>query len=229
MHVVLSFLKSLEVNSAAGPDGMAAIVLKKLAAVIAIPLLKLLRKIINTGIWPETWKAHHIFPLFNRGTSSNSENYRGIHLTPQISKVVERILAHLFITPLVRSVCIFGPNQFAYTRNRGSRDMIAFLMLSWLMAFMKREKIAFYRSDVTAAFDRVDAELLLQKLNHGGIHPRMHRVLESWLGTRKANVIVGGEMSIDIIMKDMIFQGTVFGIYFSVMLGVFFRQMASSM
>ena len=104
---------------------------------------KLLRKIINTGIWPETWKAHHIFPLFKRGTSSNSENYRGIQLTPQISKVAERILAHLFITPLVRSVCIFGPNQFAYTRNRGSRDMIAFLMLSWLMAFMKREKLPF--------------------------------------------------------------------------------------
>ena len=64
---------------------------------------------------------------------------------------------------------------------------------------------------MTAAFDRVDAELLLQKLNHGGIHPRMHRVLESWLGTRKANVIVGGEMSINILMKDMIFQGAMLG------------------
>ena len=161
LPLVVSYLKKLDINTAVGLDGIGAVVLKRMALVIDVPLSKIIRKIISTGIWPDVWMTHWISPLFKRGAPSNSENYRGIHLTPQVSKVVERFFAHSFITPLVRTLCIFGHNQFAYTKERGTRDMLAFLVLSWLLAFVKTQKIAFYRSDVAAAFDRVDKKVLL--------------------------------------------------------------------
>ena len=48
----------------------------------------------------------------------------------------------------------------------------------------------------------------------------MQKVLESWLSTRRANIIVGGEKLVD-IMKNMIFQGTVLG---PLLWNVFFRD-----
>ena len=154
---------------------------------------------------------HWIFPLFKKGTGSKWENYRGIHLTVQLSKVAERVLAHIFIVPLSKNVPIFGINQFAYTQERGCRDMIAFLILSWLIEFSRGRRVAFYRSDVTAAFDRVDSFLLLQKLSKIQIHKKFYDVMRSWLRARKANIILSGTKSDEIFMENMVFQGTVLG------------------
>lgn len=127
LHVVVFFfLLKLDINIAVGPDDIAPIILKKMALALAIPLVKLIRRIIFIGIWLEIWMTHWIFPLFKRSSPSNAENYRGIHLALQISKVVERILAHLCITLLVRNLSIFGENQFAYTKNVGRVTCLLF-------------------------------------------------------------------------------------------------------
>ena len=89
--------------------------------------------------------------------------------------------------------------------------MLASLILSWLFALANCQKVAFHRSDVSAAFDRVDKHILLEKIHRACIHPKMQKVLCSWLGTRRANIVISGAKSQDLIMKDMIFQGTVLG------------------
>ena len=68
-----------------------------------------------------------------------------------------------------------------------------------------------YCSDVSGAFDKVSSEKLLQKLSSQGVHPSVINVLESWLAKRRANVVVGGVESINILMQDMVYQGTVWG------------------
>lgn len=121
-------------------------------------------------------------------------------------------LAHIFIVPLARNLPIFGINQFAYTQKRNRRDMIAFLILSWLIDFPNGRRVAFYRSDVTAAFDRVDSILLLQKLFKIKIHKKFYDVMKSWLRQRKAQIILSGTKSVEFFMENMVFQGTVFGV-----------------
>ena len=113
---------------------------------------------------------HWICPLFKRGSVADPENYRGVHLTSQISKVVERVLAHTLIAPYVRSLNLYGSNQFAYTRGRGARDVIAFLVMTWLFAFASNKKVAVYCSDVSGAFDRANKDRLIVKLRNAGIH-----------------------------------------------------------
>ena len=55
-------------------------------------------------------------------------------------------------------------HQFAYCPGGGSRDALAFLVVSWLLAFREKDQIALYVSDVSAAFDRVLKQRLLAKL-----------------------------------------------------------------
>ena len=68
-----------------------------------------------------------------------------------------------------------------------------------------------YCSDVAGAFDRVSSERLLAKLEAKGIHPKLVKVISSWLEPRQASVVVGGRKSKAFLIKDMIFQGTVLG------------------
>ena len=118
-------------------------------------------------------------------------NYRGIHLTAQVSKVVERTIGELFL-PFLEIINAAGPNQFAYRKNRGLRDALAFNSMVWIYFVRTGHKIALYCSDVSGAFDRVPTERLLAKLRNSGVHPKLVKVIESWLGERNASVNVDG-------------------------------------
>ena len=80
--------------------------------------------------------------------------YRGIHLTPQLSKVMERFLGSMVVTFMSLFVNV-GAIQFAYQKARGARDALAYMVLTWLQGFNRRFKFAVYCSDVSRAFDKV--------------------------------------------------------------------------
>ena len=84
----------------------------------------------------------------------SSKNYRGVHLTSQISKVAERLIKPM-IEPHLERLDTFGINQFAYRTGRGCRDALALLTMHWIFALSGRAKVAVYCSDVSGGFDRV--------------------------------------------------------------------------
>ena len=109
------------------------------------------------------WIVHWVIPLYKRKSVYDPRNYRGIHLTSQISKVAARVVASLFVPQLVYTGA-FGRNQFAYMPERGARDALAQLVLTWISLFAKKRKIAVHCSDVLGAFDKVNSRRLLCKL-----------------------------------------------------------------
>ena len=116
-----ALLRKLRDLSSTGPDKLPAKILKQCADSLALPVTILARAVLNTGVWPQPWRFHWVFPLRKKKGRSNPENYRGIHLTPQFSKVVERLVGNRFL-PFLVSTSAFGPNQFAYTLSRSLRD-----------------------------------------------------------------------------------------------------------
>ena len=56
-HAVLRQLRSLRPDSATGPDGIPARILRECAVALAVPVAKLTRRIITLGIWPRSWCA----------------------------------------------------------------------------------------------------------------------------------------------------------------------------
>lgn len=86
-----------------------------------------------------------------------------MHLTSQLSKVVERALLKQCM-PFLKSVGAYGPNQFAHTPKRGSRDALAYLILRWLSALARGRKIGVYCSDVAGPFGKVCTNNFVKKL-----------------------------------------------------------------
>ena len=79
-------LKALRAESATGPDVLPTRVLKECAEELAAPFVSLAQYILRCGIWPAMWLAHWIIPLYKKKAKSNPTNYRGVHLTAQLSR-----------------------------------------------------------------------------------------------------------------------------------------------
>ena len=73
----------------------------------------------------------------------------------------------------------------------------------------ERKKIGVYCSDVSGAFDKVERRRLVATLRKAGLHADIIAGIESWLRTRTAKVIVGGEESAHFDHQDIVFQGIV--------------------
>ena len=209
-EAVAKIIQGLKEDSATGPDMLPTKMLKECADVLAKPIRILALLILQQGIWPKAWMTHWIVPLFKKGSVFLPGKYRGIHLTSQLSKVMERFLGSMVLTFMSLPVNV-GPNQFAYQKQRGARDALAYMVLTWLQGFNRRLKFAVYCSDVSGAFDRVSTQRMLDKLRAKGMREDMVQVFAAWLAERNAVVLCGGKQGDQIRLKDMIYQGTVWG------------------
>ena len=68
-----------------------------------------------------------------------------------------------------------------------------------------------YCSDVQGALDKVDAELLISKLTSSSLDSCILVALSSWLREHSSFVIANGKRSRPIGLRNMVFQGTVWG------------------
>ena len=203
-------LEALREESATGPDLVPTRFLHHCAAELATPLWKLTRRVLETGRWPELWLLHWVVPLYKQKAAWCAANYRGVHVTAQLAKAAERLLQRSFGTFLY-SAPVAGVNQFAYKPERGARDVLALLVLTWVEGFNDGKKFGVHCADVAGAFDRVRTERLLAKLEHQGVPKRWLKLFGSWLRQRQARVAVGGAFSEVLTLAHMVFQGTVWG------------------
>ena len=113
-----------------------------------------------------------------------------------------------FVPFLIKNLS-FGPNWLACTQERGALDALAHMVLACLMALAKGGKVAIYCSDVSGAFDRVRVDRFAEKQKAEKLHPAIVGVISSWVRDRKTHVVVGGERSVEILLEDVVLQGTV--------------------
>ena len=81
-----------------------------------MPVAILVMKIMLLGVWPDSWREHWVIPLFKRGATYAANNYRGIHLTAQLSKVVERMVKKM-IEPFLERILRTGQINSPIARN----------------------------------------------------------------------------------------------------------------
>ena len=207
---VCDLLRKLDETSGTGPDLLPARILKHCASELAIPVTLLARKLLREHCWPQCWRTHWIHGIHKRGPKALGKNYRGVHLTPQLSKVVERAVGSL-VLPWLEGTEAYGDHQFAYTKGKGYKDVLLISVASWILLLEQGEAVGVYCSDVSGAFDRVCRDRLRAKLLRLGLHPDALGFLESWLEDRLSQIVLGGASSPAEVLADSVFQGTVLG------------------
>ena len=81
----------LNPNNASGDDGISYKMIKGVSKSISKPLSILLNRLLNEGIFPDSWKIVDVIPIFKKGDRSSPSNYRPVALLSCLGKLQERI------------------------------------------------------------------------------------------------------------------------------------------
>lgn len=190
---VLNAIKKLKPSTSAGPDGIPPIVLKQCASSLCQPLLMICNKSVELGRFPESWKLSVMFPAFKKGDKRNVQNYRGVTSLCAGSKLLET---------LVGRVLFAGVRNYITTNQHGffpGRSINTNLVEFTSFAIHEMEaggQLDTIYTDLKSAFDRVNHDLLLAKIERLGATERFVSWLRSYLYNRVLYVKVGNATSV---------------------------------
>lgn len=205
-----SAIEDLKSSSAAGPDGIPAVLLKNAKKPISLPLLLLWRSSVENGVIPQELKHGRISPIFKGGCHSDPSNYRPVALTSHVVKVFERVVNKTLMRYL-EDTQKMNPNQHGFRKGRSCLSQLVqhhYHIVSLLEANCDVDVIYL---DFAKAFDKVDHALLLEKLRRIGICGKVHRWLETFLTNRTQTVrVTGSESEVEKVISGVP-QGTVLG------------------
>ena len=95
-----------------------------------------------------------------------------------MSKTVELVIGNV-LGRFFEESNAFGKNQWAF--RRGHRYLVAMMVLKWILELHAGNKVGFLLADISGAFDRVKADLLIEKLIAAVVQDGMLRFLASYL------------------------------------------------
>lgn len=132
---------------------------------------------ISQSIYPNCCKKALVVPIFKGGDPSSPNNYRPISLLPILSKFLGKILVSQINLHLNRNVLI--SNRQHGVRARCSTDQLLFQLVN-RFKIMLNKKISKYISvaalDIKKAFDSVNHDILISKLNKKFNFTTLHQI-----------------------------------------------------
>ena len=131
-----------------------------------------------------------IIPIFKNGNPLSLDNYRPISLLSAFSKVLEKIICNRLVVFLEANNLI-NKNQFGFRKKHSTSHPIIHLLNKVTEASNKRKVSLAIFCDLRKAFDTVDKEILLKKMQKCGITNLELNWFRSYLDDRKQFVKVG--------------------------------------
>lgn len=186
---IKAIIKSLKNTGSVGNDGISTKVIKYVSDYISGHLSYILNLCITHGIYPNKLKTTVVKPLFKKKDKECMESYRPIALVPIISKVFEKYI-YAQIYKYLDKQNILTEEQKGF-RKRKTINMAIYDFLNDVYTNVdNRIPVCSIYCDMTQAFDYVDHNILLSKLDAYGIRGNVLNLIESYLKNRKQYVEV---------------------------------------
>ena len=149
---------------------------------------------MEIGQYPSKMKIAKVIALYKKGEHFRANNYRPISLLSCFNKIFEKILCRRITKFLEINNVIF---DYQYGFRKLHSTTLALLEFSDnITRFLDEGKYAIsIFIDLTKAFDTVDHEILLYKLNRYGIRGHANNFFRSYLADRKQFTVVNNGCS----------------------------------
>ena len=194
MWFQLTNIKNLPCKSSSGHDGISTKILKAVGDELLNPLVILVNQCLKTSTFPDLLKIARVIPLYKKGDNALLDNYRPISLLPAISKVFEKII-FLQLYDYFSDNFIFHPSQYGFRKGHSTEYAAAELIDKIFAGFSEGEQSIALFMDLSKAFDTLDHDILLYKLQHYGLAPQAVSLLKSYLTDRSQYVDFNGTTS----------------------------------
>jgi len=158
-------------------------ILKKCAPLLSWHLSNFINAFMESGTFPKILKIAKITPIFKKGDPQMFDNYRPISLLPIFSKIYEKIIYNRLYDFLISQNVIYD-KQFGFRRNHSTAHAVNYSINNIVKNLEAKNHVIGIFLDLSKAFDTIDHEKLLIKLEHYGIRGTCHDLLRNYMLNR---------------------------------------------
>ena len=194
VHKVRKLLKGLSNSRSTGVDELDNFSVKLAADYIAHPLHHIVTLSLLQQQFPSAWKSSKVLPLHKKGELLERKNYRPVAILSPLSKILEKVVFEELYSYFHQNQ-LFHPSLHGYRKHRSTQTALLQLYDRWVRAASSGQLSGVVLLDLSAAFDLVDPQLLLQKLQLYGADAGVLAWLESYLTGRQQAVWIDSAMS----------------------------------
>jgi hypothetical protein len=184
---VIGIINSLKSKNSSGYDEISSKILKLCGSLISRPLSHVCNKSICMGIFPDRLKYATVKPLYKKGEKTNMNSYRPVSLLPVISKVFEKTMYNR-LNHHSQIHKVLATEQYDFRKGMSTEHATYRLTDILLKAWNNKMHVGGIFCDLARAFDCVNHEILLAKLQHYGIEGSNAEYFRSYLSNRKQRV-----------------------------------------
>ena len=200
----------LKPKSSAGLDNISSKILKEISDIISYPLSIIINQSLCTGIFPSRLKIAKVLPLFKKDDNRFFGNYRPISLLSSVSKIFERIAFNQLYDYFISNDLLFD-GQYGF-RDKHSTELAASELIDRLRNEIDNKKVPLsIFLDLSKAFDTLDHDILLSKLEYYGVKSTSLKWFASYLRGRSQYVDYDGLHSSVRSIKTGVPQGSILG------------------
>ena len=177
-------IDSLKPKKSCGHDFITSILLKHIKQEISHPLSVLINKSFSTGTVPNLLKLAKVIPVYKSKDKQLLNNYRPISLLPAVSKIIEK-LVHKRLYCFLSSQSVFYTSQYGFRPCHSTAHAVNEFIDDTVTEFEKNKIQIGVCLDLSKAFDTIDHNILINKLNWYGIRGIALEWFTNYLKNRK--------------------------------------------
>ena len=163
-------------------------------------LTDIINNSVRNGTFPDELKLAEVTPIFKKADLFDITNYRPVSLLSHVSKVYERIIFNqisAYFEPL------FSTLFTGFRKNHNTQHSLLKMLELWKEALDQRKSVSAIFMDIFKAFDTLNHDLLLARLEAYGFSENSIGYIQNYLDNRLQRANVNNNFS---LWKD-IFSG----------------------
>ena len=203
-------MTEIDTSKSSGIDFISSRCLKDALMVLNTQISYIFEKSVKLGIFPDLWKIATVVPLFKGGAKENVSNYRPVSLLPIPGKILEKLI-HIQIMSFFDENDSLCEHQSGFRPNYSTINSITNLTNDIFEAINDGKITLAAFVDLKKAFDTVNHNILLKKLEYMGIREINLQWIRSYLNNRFQKTICNGKLSKIDQIKCGVPQGSILG------------------
>ena len=203
-------ITNLKSSHSAGHDEFSSKFIKLSSPILVPALVKIFNLAIDTGTYPNKLKIAKVLPVYKKGSQTSINNYRPISLLSTINKIFEKILYSRLINYIDKFQLLYK-YQYGFRKKHSTEQSLIEFIDQIRLSMDKQEMTCGIFIDLSKAFDTVNHQILIDKLDHYGIRGKPLELFKSYLSNRTQYVQIDNIKSKTKPITCGVPQGSVLG------------------